>query len=55
MYKIGLKFDPSISKKHPEVSDSLSTKNNNTCLVCYCEFEKGGDIMYKADALSCGH
>mgnify|MGYP006091884259 CR=1 FL=1 len=55
VYKIGLEFDPSIKVKYPEVSDSLSSKNNNTCLICYCEFETGPDIMYRADSLSCGH
>lgn len=54
MYKIGIKFDPSIKKKYPEVSDSLASKNNNMCLVTYCEFEIG-DFLYGADSLSCGH
>jgi hypothetical protein len=37
--KIGIAFDPKIRNKFPEVEDSLAKKNNNTCPICYMEFD----------------
>jgi hypothetical protein len=39
MVKIGLQFDTNLLSKYPQIMASHSTQNNNTCFVCFTEFD----------------
>ena len=52
MVKIGLQFDTNLLSKHPQIMASHSTQNNNTCFVCFTEFDSN---EMKAESLACGH
>ena len=58
-YKIGIEYDKSLIKKYPEIDDSIAAKNNNMCMVMYCEFEDPSDPDADPDmapvSLCCGH
>ena len=59
VYKIGIQYDQKLIQKHPEINDSTKEKNNNMCMVMYCDFEDPSDPDADPDmapvSLSCGH
>ena len=38
-YKIGLEFDPRIPTKHPSVNETRKENNQNSCGICFMDFE----------------
>ena len=38
--EIGLKFDKGLLTKYPDISNTLASKNNGMCSICFCEFEE---------------
>ena len=54
MHLLGIEYDEKLVEKHPDINDTRPAKNENTCKICYCEFEPDDEEM-KADSLSCGH
>ena len=51
---IGLEYDKTLKEKYPEIESTLKEKNDNMCMVMYCEFEPD-DPDYSSDELFCGH
>jgi len=47
--EIGLEYDPELTAKYPDIVNTTAAKNDNTCHVCYCEFEEDGDQDMKVD------
>ena len=39
MQKLGIKYDETLIQKYKDIDDSRIGKNNDTCMVCFCEFE----------------
>ncbi len=52
MKKIGLVFDPIITKSYPYVNSTLKANNQGYCQICYSKFNT---TDAKPDALQCGH
>lgn len=52
--KIGLKFDQTLVIKYPDIVASLPSKNNNTCSICFTDFDINGTYE-KPFSLVCGH
>ena len=52
--EIGLEYDTSLKNKYPEIDDTTAEKNDNTCQVCFCEFDDN-DEGSRPEQLACGH
>ena len=52
MVNIGLEFDTNLIKKNPEIMCCISSKNNNTCQICFSEFDQD---ECEAQSLACEH
>jgi len=48
MHLLGIEYDPKLIQKHSDIDDACPPKNENTCKICYCEFEPEDEEM-KAD------
>ena len=54
-HTIGISYDKSLIVKYPEIDNSTAGKNDNTCPVCYSEFDDPSDLDSKRTSLVCGH